>query len=138
MQKLDRINFSSSYDIPYAASKMSSTARRNSTSANYWTKAEITFILLLILRLASALFNHISDCDETFNYLEPISKLVFNNGMQTWEYSPEYAIRSYLFLWFYAFPAQILEPIVTKLMIFYLIRCLLALFCTACELIFLK
>lgn len=34
--------------------------------------AQTTFILLLTLRLSSALFNHISDCDETFNYLEVI------------------------------------------------------------------
>lgn len=96
------------------------------------------YILHLSLRLTSALFNGLSDCDETFNYWEPISKLTFDMGMQTWEYSPVYAIRSYLYLWFYAFPARFLEPFIPKLMIFYLIRCLLALFCIGCELIFLK
>ena len=125
---------SSFYELPnMSSSKPSST--------NHWLRApdaRTAFILHLTLRLTSALFNHISDCDETFNYWEPISKLTFANGMQTWEYSPVYAIRSYLYLWFYAFPARILEPFVTKLMIFYLIRCLLALFSTACESIFLK
>lgn len=100
--------------------------------------AAAAVLLLLTLRLASALFNHISDCDETFNYWEAISKLVTDSGMQTWEYSPAYAIRSYFYLWFYALPARILQPVVSKLMIFYLIRCLLALFCAGCELIFLK
>lgn len=131
MQKFDKTNFSSSYKIPVSSA----------TNHRLWTvqpDVKIAFILLLTLRLTSALFNHISDCDETFNYWEPISKLVLNNGMQTWEYSPIYAIRSYFYLWFYAFPARFLEPFVSKLMIFYLIRCLLALFCTGCELIFLK
>lgn len=40
----------------------------------------------------------ISDCDETFNYWEPLNLLLRGFGKQTWEYSPEYAIRSYAYL----------------------------------------
>lgn len=40
----------------------------------------------------------ISDCDETFNYWEPLNFLLRGFGKQTWEYSPEYAIRSYAYL----------------------------------------
>lgn len=58
------------------------TANRKSNQADninrteHWSiskpDAKAAFILLLTFRLASALFNHISDCDETFNYLEVI------------------------------------------------------------------
>lgn len=40
----------------------------------------------------------IADCDETFNYWEPLNLLLRNFGKQTWEYSPEYKIRSYAYL----------------------------------------
>ena len=40
----------------------------------------------------------ISDCDETFNYWEPLNLLSRGFGKQTWEYSPEFAIRSYAYL----------------------------------------
>jgi alpha-1,2-mannosyltransferase len=40
----------------------------------------------------------ISDCDETYNYWEPLNLLLRGFGKQTWEYSPEYAIRSYAYL----------------------------------------
>lgn len=54
--------------------------------------------LLLVPRVASALLNPIADCDETFNYWEPLHFLLFGFGFQTWEYSPAYALRSYLYL----------------------------------------
>lgn len=31
--------------------------------------------------------------------------LLYGTGMQTWEYSPLYAIRSYAYLWLHALPA---------------------------------
>ncbi|EDO16223.1 hypothetical protein Kpol_1014p43 [Vanderwaltozyma polyspora DSM 70294] len=43
-------------------------------------------------------YSLISDCDETFNYWEPLNLLVRGFGKQTWEYSPEYSIRSWAFL----------------------------------------
>lgn len=52
----------------------------------------------LILRLYLTLFMIISDCDETFNYWEPLNLLVRGFGKETWEYSPVYAIRSYAYL----------------------------------------
>lgn len=55
-------------------------------------------ILNLLYRLYSGLFMIIADCDETFNYWEPLNLLLRNFGKQTWEYSPEYKIRSYAYL----------------------------------------
>ncbi|CCD25690.1 dolichyl-P-Man:Man(6)GlcNAc(2)-PP-dolichol alpha-1,2-mannosyltransferase NDAI_0F03720 [Naumovozyma dairenensis CBS 421] len=59
--------------------------------------------VLIVLLLASRLYlqpiySLISDCDETFNYWEPLNLLVRGFGKQTWEYSPEYSIRSWAFL----------------------------------------
>ncbi|KAK6503636.1 mannosyltransferase [Arthrobotrys musiformis] len=48
--------------------------------------------------LVSAAFATIPDCDEVFNYWEPTHYLSYGNGLQTWEYSPVYAIRSWLYV----------------------------------------
>lgn len=62
----------------------------------------VTISLLLLLFLTRVYiqptFSLISDCDETFNYWEPLNLLVRGFGKQTWEYSPEYSIRSWAFL----------------------------------------
>lgn len=66
--------------------------------------------------------------------------LVFGKGLQTWEYSPEFALRSYLYLLVHAFPAyvyhKLLQP--NPLLIFYFVRCLLGLFCSLAEVYFYK
>lgn len=54
--------------------------------------------LNLAVRVYCGLFMIISDCDETFNYWEPLNLVFRGFGKQTWEYSPEYAIRSYAYL----------------------------------------
>ena len=54
--------------------------------------------MLATARLASAALNIIHDCDETYNYLEPLHYLLHGSGMQTWEYSAAHALRSYLYL----------------------------------------
>lgn len=62
----------------------------------------VTTVLILLLgfsRLSlQPITSIISDCDETFNYWEPLNLLVRGFGKQTWEYSPEYSIRSWAFL----------------------------------------
>jgi alpha-1,2-mannosyltransferase len=85
------------------------------------------FLVLLPIRLLSALFSPISDCDEVYNYWEEIHYLLYNHGLQTWEYSPQYALRSYFYLWLYIIPIKIFQfvGINDKIMLFYLLRCLL-------------
>ena len=56
---------------------------------------EVALQLMLVARVISTLLAIISDCDETFNYWEPVHYLLYGEGFQTWEYSPEYGIRSY-------------------------------------------
>jgi alpha-1,2-mannosyltransferase len=38
------------------------------------------------LRYMSATSNIIHDCDEVFNYWEPLHFLLYKTGFQTWEY----------------------------------------------------
>ncbi|KFD70571.1 hypothetical protein M514_02093 [Trichuris suis] len=55
-------------------------------------------ISLAVARIFAAMQCPIMDCDEVFNYWEPLHLLFHGTGLQTWEYSPKYAIRSYAFL----------------------------------------
>ncbi|OBA23188.1 hypothetical protein METBIDRAFT_38156 [Metschnikowia bicuspidata var. bicuspidata NRRL YB-4993] len=50
------------------------------------------------VRVYCGLYMIISDCDETYNYWEPLNLVFRGFGKQTWEYSPAYAIRSYAYL----------------------------------------
>ncbi|CAH8869653.1 unnamed protein product [Trichobilharzia szidati] len=62
----------------------------------------------LAATLFSAIFNILNDCDETYNYWEPlhfISTWGDGGGFQTWEYSPSFALRSYLYLWLFGWPS---------------------------------
>lgn len=43
-------------------------------------------IALAMLRYMSATSNIIHDCDEVFNYWEPLHFLLYKSGFQTWEY----------------------------------------------------
>eukprot|EP00871_Galdieria_phlegrea_P002543 jgi/Galph1/328/GphlegSOOS_G5114.1 len=58
----------------------------------------LVFIVLGVVRITSGLIINISDCDETFNYWEPLHYLLYGYGFQTWEYSPKYCLRSYAYL----------------------------------------
>lgn len=64
------------------------------------------FYIFLAANIAAALFAPIQDCDETFNYWEPTHYLSHGYGLQTWEYSPDYAIRSWLYVALHAVVAN--------------------------------
>ena len=49
-------------------------------------KGIYAFGLLLVCRCVSALLNIVHDCDEVYNYWEPLHYLLYGSGMQTWEY----------------------------------------------------
>uniref|UniRef100_A0A803LVR9 Mannosyltransferase n=1 Tax=Chenopodium quinoa TaxID=63459 RepID=A0A803LVR9_CHEQI len=81
-----------------------------------------------MLRYLSATSNIIHDCDEVFNYWEPLHFLLFKSGFQTWEYSAEYALRSYLYIVFHAIvggPISFLFE--DKVRVFYAVRLFLGL-----------
>ncbi|KAK4099702.1 glycosyltransferase family 22 protein [Parathielavia hyrcaniae] len=93
------------------------------------------FYIFLAANLVAALFAPIQDCDETFNYWEPTHYLSHGYGLQTWEYSPEYAIRSWLYIAIHAIGANLrrLLPHSSKVAEFYFLRYLLALACAFCQ-----
>lgn len=103
------------------------------------------FVLLLVIRTIGAFVNPISDCDETFNYWEPMHFLLYGFGLQTWEYSPQFALRSYAYLYPYAAVAkaanltQTILPLASaiqspKILQFYALRIALATLSASAEL----
>lgn len=83
------------------------------------------FRLLLLVRTAAAMYSIISDCDEgefiynphiptivsddffppfflcsisVFNFWEPLHYFQHNSGFQTWEQSPQFAVRSWAYI----------------------------------------
>ncbi|TNN63487.1 Alpha-1,2-mannosyltransferase ALG9 [Liparis tanakae] len=112
-----------------------------SRAGQVWApEGSTAFKCLLSARFCAALLSNISDCDETFNYWEPMHYLLYGTGMQTWEYSPLYAIRSYAYLWLHALPACLHAHVLqtNKVLVFYFVRCVLAFSCCVCELYFYK
>ena len=57
--------------------------------------ATVPLLPLVGVRVLAALWSPILDCDEVYNYWEPTHYLLYGHGGQTWEYSPDYAVRSY-------------------------------------------
>ena len=90
--------------------------------------------LLMLMRLAGALYAPIMDCDETYNYYEPMHYLLYGYGLQTWEYSPAYALRSYFYLLVPHGAVALTASLLTthKVVVFYVVRCSLGVACAAC------
>lgn len=85
-----------------------------------------------MFQIVSAWFLPVLDCDEVFNYWEPLHYLQYGNGSQVWEYSPIYALRSYLFLFLHYIPAYPLT-LLPKIYVFKSLRVILALFSIFCQ-----
>lgn len=103
-----------------------------------------TVRLLLLVRITSALYSGIADCDETYNYWEPLHLLThppspgqsWQTPFQTWEYAPEYAIRSWAYLSQYLPVASALPRLLgnkDKAAAFYATRIFLAFSSSLCE-----
>jgi len=104
--------------------------------ASGWSPSAFTaWKLILSIRIGSAVWSGISDCDETYNYWEPTHHLIYGQGMQTWEYDPKYALRSYLYLMVHAVPGWIYTKVFSPnpVQVFYFTRFLLACVCSSCE-----
>eukprot|EP00928_Gymnodinium_smaydae_P083339 TRINITY_DN66573_c0_g1_i1.p1 TRINITY_DN66573_c0_g1~~TRINITY_DN66573_c0_g1_i1.p1 ORF type:complete len:591 (-),score=90.40 TRINITY_DN66573_c0_g1_i1:56-1828(-) len=83
----------------------------------------LAFVLLAAVRILAGLLTMIADCDETFNYWEPLHFITFGRGFQTWEYSPVFALRSYLFLLPHAAVARTAALIAGRPAAFFATRC---------------
>lgn len=100
----------------------------------------IAFYIFFASHVIAAIWSPIQDCDEVFNYWEPTHYLNHGYGFQTWEYSPEYAIRSWLYAGLHSVVILLskLLPVVGyfakgKLAEFYALRVVLGLCCAVCE-----
>ncbi|PYH28616.1 dolichyl-P-Man:Man(6)GlcNAc(2)-PP-dolichol alpha-1,2-mannosyltransferase [Aspergillus neoniger CBS 115656] len=100
----------------------------------FYLPLNIALYLCIVTNVISALYAPIQDCDEVFNFWEPTHYLNHGYGLQTWEYSPVYSIRSWLYVSTHALVGKIGSfALSSKSAEFYAIRCFLALVCAACE-----
>ncbi|KAJ5682588.1 GPI mannosyltransferase [Penicillium macrosclerotiorum] len=100
----------------------------------FYLPLNATLYLCLFINGLAALFAPIQDCDEVFNFWEPAHYLEHGYGLQTWEYSPIYSIRSWLYVSLHAAVGKVGSLFVnTKGAEFYMIRVFLATFCAACQ-----
>uniref|UniRef100_A0A8R1XKE2 Mannosyltransferase n=1 Tax=Onchocerca volvulus TaxID=6282 RepID=A0A8R1XKE2_ONCVO len=92
------------------------------------------FKIIFSFRISAAMWSVISDCDEVYNYWEPLHLFLYGTGFQTWEYSPLYAIRSYLYIVLHYGPAIMLKKIfLNKSSVFITMRCILGLLNVSAE-----
>ncbi|KAL5392767.1 hypothetical protein DPSP01_000467 [Paraphaeosphaeria sporulosa] len=99
-------------------------------------KSKVAFSIFFAANVIAAVFSPIQDCDEVFNYWEPTHYLNHGHGLQTWEYSPQYAIRSWAYTGMHAAVIELgrLLPILkTKTSQFYFLRIVLGFVCACCE-----
>ncbi|PWY94733.1 hypothetical protein BO94DRAFT_553616 [Aspergillus sclerotioniger CBS 115572] len=100
----------------------------------FYLPLNITLYLCVITNGIAALYAPIQDCDEVFNFWEPTHYLGHGYGLQTWEYSPVYSIRSWLYVSTHAMIGKIGSfALSSKSSEFYVIRLFLAMVCAACE-----
>jgi len=96
----------------------------------------VALLAFCTLRVYAAISTCVADCDETFNYWEPLHYLLYGSGLQTWEYSPEYALRSYAYLVPFAFVGEFLKKFGLqndKVFVFYGLKAFMGLCCGFCE-----
>lgn len=92
------------------------------------------FSVLLAARLVAALYAPIQDCDEVFNFWEPAHFLTEGWGLQTWEWSPIYAIRSWAYVGMHAVILSLAKILGLRgPQLFYFLRVVFAVFDSYCE-----
>lgn len=90
--------------------------------------------MFLISNSIAAFLAPIQDCDEVFNFWEPTHYVDYGYGLQTWEYSPVYSIRSWLYISLHALVGKAGSLLFRdKVSAFYVVRFALAVFCASCE-----
>jgi alpha-1,2-mannosyltransferase len=75
---------------------MSGTSSDISAPASFWKHLWIPLYIICRVYLANRM--PLTDCDEVYNYWEPLHFLLYKTGQQTWEYANEYALRTFAYL----------------------------------------
>jgi len=98
----------------------------NNTKNEPFISFQSIIISYLTVNLISSLFNGINDCDESFNYWEPLHHFLFpkDDSFKTWEYDGEYALRSWFYLFLHSVPVYVHSHLlkVSKPILFQFIR----------------
>ncbi|KAH9982783.1 asparagine-linked glycosylation 9 protein isoform a [Lactifluus volemus] len=92
--------------------------------------------ILLIFRVTAAMYSNLQDCDEVFNYWEPLHYMYKGYGFQTWETSPQFAIRSWAYTLLWLLPSKVLFWVLHetgKRPAFFFVRAVLGTISTICE-----
>ncbi len=106
------------------------------STQNHLTRLSTTlmFAIFLASNLLAALYSPILDCDEVFNYWEPTHYLNHRYGLQTWEYAPEFSVRSWLYIVIHAIFGKLGSLLSSnKAAEFYFVRISLAVVCAVSE-----
>ena len=119
-----------------ASSLAPAPARKQPSNVRLSPAPHAILVSLLVVRLIGAYSSPIPDCDEVMNYWEQTHYLLHGTGLQTWEYSPEYAIRSYFYCAVHALVARVASVLLgdgNKVAIFYCVRFTLGAASAVCE-----
>ncbi|KAJ5291935.1 GPI mannosyltransferase [Penicillium angulare] len=107
---------------------------KNRPPPTFYLPLNVTLYVCLFANGLAAFFAPIQDCDEIFNFWEPAHYVQHGYGLQTWEYSPVYSIRSWLYVSLHAAVGKLGSLFVnSKTAEFYFIRVFLAVLCAACQ-----
>ncbi|KAK7058438.1 mannosyltransferase [Paramarasmius palmivorus] len=98
----------------------------------------LAFRILILIRVTGAMYSNIDDCDEVYNFWEPLHLLDQGYGFQTWEVTPQYAIRSWSYILLHLLPVQIARFLSNnqKRASFFAVRIMLATISTLVEVSF--
>ncbi|KXN88819.1 Alpha-1,2-mannosyltransferase alg9 [Leucoagaricus sp. SymC.cos] len=101
-----------------------------------WTPSfSVAVRIMLLIRALGAMYSNIDDCDEVYNFWEPLHFLDRGYGFQTWEVAPQYAIRSWAYILLHLFPTKLVSFMLgpNKRPAFFAVRYLLAIASTITE-----
>lgn len=117
-----------------SSTELTRESQRSRAPPTFYIPLNITLYICLISSGIAAFLSPIQDCDEVFNFWEPTHYLDHGYGLQTWEYSPVYSIRSWLYVSIHAIVGKIGSLFLkSKASEFYAIRCFLAIVCASCQ-----
>ena len=129
-----RLNDNIKNSSPEIGSSKQHQAKNSSNPPHSSSHNKLVFTIFFISNLLAALYTPIQDCDEVFNYWEPTHYLNHRYGLQTWEYAPEFSVRSWLYIVIHAVIGKFgsfLSP--KKAFEFYFVRIVLGLVCALTE-----
>ncbi|KAI0094255.1 glycosyltransferase family 22 protein [Irpex rosettiformis] len=108
---------------------------RRSQKAPWCPSFSLAFRIFLLIRVMGAMYAGLSDCDEVFNFWEPLHYLHRGHGFQTWETSPEFSIRSWAYILPHLWPGKLANFMFgpEKRPAFFAVRILLAFISATCE-----